>query len=485
MTQDNKTEYSKKARGKKALTQYNEIGKLQPQAIELEEAVLGAIILESSAYYAVNTILKQSSFYKEANGLIWKAITQLMDSKSPVDLLTIMQQLKKNEEFELVGGGYYVSSLTNNVATSANIEAHARIVEEQAIKREMIMIATNTISLCYQEKEDCFEVMEGLKTELSNIEKNVISDKSFDTISKLGNEFLTELENKRSGLTPPLIKSGLDELYGFANSDSIIVAARPGMGKTAFLLKAARQCIKDKNPCGIFSIEMSSMQLLTRLASAECEIDSEKIRDGKLENHEMNAIHYKIKELSEAKLYIDDTASIDIDRLCNKARKMKREHGIKILFIDYLGLITTTHYLGQKTNEVGYISRKIKQLAKELDIPIITLAQLSRKIEERKPEERMPRLSDLRDSGDIEQDADQVIFLFRPQYYKMKTFFLNGQEIDVQGKALIEYAKNRHGSLLTALVRFIGKYTDFRNDYTITKPNEQTSIDSQTTDIFK
>lgn len=449
-----------------------EIGKIQPQAVELEEAVLGAVILERDAYYSVNNILKQDHFYKEQNQLIWKAITTLSNEKTPIDALTISQQLKKTNELEIVGGGYYVMSLTNNIATSANIVTHARIVVQQYIKREIIRLSTLAIANGYEDSTDCFELMESIRKELNILENDVISDKDFDTIEKIGDDFLKELEEKRSGLTPPMITSGLREILGFANSDSILVAARPGMGKTAFLLRCVRENLKNNINQGVFTLEMTSKQLLLRIASAECEIDSENLRDGKLTNEEMNKLHLRINELKKSKLYIDSTASIDIDILCNKARKMKRDYNIQILFIDYLGLITTTKYEGQKTNEVGYVSRKLKQLAKELDIPILPLVQLSRKIEDRKPEDRMPRLSDLRDSGDLEQDADQVIFLFRPQYYGMQSFFIGGNEIDVRGKAFIEYAKNRHGSTLTAMVNFIGKYTDFRSNSEFSENND-------------
>lgn len=454
-------------------------GYLPPSAIDLEEAVLGAVILESESYYNVSGFLKVEHFYKEDYSLIWKAIQDLAKSNSPIDILTVSKQLAKNGDLEAVGGSFAVSALTNRIASSTNIEYYARIIVQKFLTRELIMITTNTTANCYRDDQDVFEILEELKNKIKAIEEGINGDKSFKTIKDIGDDYLNELEAKRSGTKPPLISSGLSDLYGFANSDSIIVGARPGMGKTAFLLKAVREQIKKNKPCGVFSLEMSSMQLLNRLASAECEIDSEKLSLGKLESYEMNNVHAKIKELENAKLYIDDTPALDIDRLCNKARKLKREYNIEILFIDYLGLITTKHYKDQKTNEIGYISRTIKQLARELDIPIVNLAQLSRKIEERKPEDRMPRLSDLRDSGDIEQDADQVIFIFRPQYYKLNTFMLNGQEVDVRGKAFFEYAKNRHGSLSTVIARFIGKFTDFRDDYTIVNEEQNQSSSNQ------
>jgi replicative DNA helicase len=457
------------------------IQNLPPNAIDLEEAVLGGVILESDSYHSISGFLKVEHFYKEDYSLIWKAIQDLGKSKSPIDMLTVSKQLAKNGDLEAVGGAYAVSTLTERIGSSTNVEYYARIIVQKYLSRELIMISSTTTANCYRDEQDVFELLEELKAKIKSIEQGLDGDKAFKTIKDIGTDYLKDLEAKRSGIKPPLISSGLTDLYGFANSDSVIVGARPGMGKTAFLLKAVRQQIKTNKVCAVFSLEMSAMQLLNRLASAECEIDSEKLALGKLEAHEMNKVHAKVKELENSKLYIDDTPALDIDRLCAKARKLKREQNIEILFIDYLGLITTKHYVGQKTNEIGYISRTIKQLARELDIPIVTLAQLSRKIEERIPEKRMPNLSDLRDSGDIEQDADQVIFIFRPQYYKLNTFMLDGQEVDVRGKAFFEYAKNRHGSLSTVLTRFIGKFTDFRDDYKIVK--EEPSQTSLTRDL--
>jgi len=437
--------------------------KLPPNDTETEDAVLGCIILESESIYIVNSILKPEHFYKEANELIYKAILKLLNEKSPIDILTVCKTLQKMDVLDVVGGSYYVSSLTNRIASASNIEYYARILVQKYIAREIIILTSNITVRANREDEDIFELIDEVKNKLNAIEKDLAEDKDFKTIELIGDEFLSDIEQKRQGLQPDGVESGLMDIK-FTNTDSIIVAARPGMGKTAFVLRCLRECIKNKKPAAIFSIEMSAKQLLTRIASAECEIDSERLKNGDLNNSEVNDLYKRINDLKQSKLYIDDTPGIDIERLCTKARKLKRDFNIELLVIDYIGLINTKEYAGQKVNQIGYISRKIKQLAKDLNIPIITLSQLSRKVDDRPIDNRMPELSDLRDSGDIEQDADEVYFLFRPQYYGANTYFINGQEIDVRGKALIKKAKNRHGAIFTNMYKFIGKYTDFRNE---------------------
>jgi replicative DNA helicase len=448
---------------------------------EFENAVLGAILLEEEALETIIDELKPDLFQDERNQHICRAILVLHKERIKIDMMMVSRKVKEMGYFETVGGSFYIASLTDRIASSANIQVHLKVMQQHYLVRQICDICQKTLIKCNEPKVDGFDVIEDIRKKLEKLEDDITSNKQFDTIDNLGDKFINELEQRRSGIFPPSTKSGLlklDETGGFFNTDSIIVGARPGMGKTAFALKVIRNCIiHEQKSCGVFSLEMSSLQLLARLASAECEIDSELIRDGKVTNQMMNEIHAKIKELRKLKLYIDDTAAIDIDRLCNKARKMKRDFGIKLLVIDYLGLITTTEYRGQKTNEVGYISRKIKQLAKELEIPIITLAQLSRKVEERKADDRMPILSDLRDTGDIEQDADQIYFIFRPQYYGLSKYFFNGREVETNGKAFIDCKKNRHGKVMTGLFRFINKYTDFCDD------TDQLTLDVAHTDV--
>lgn len=433
--------------------------------IIIENAVLGAIIYESYAFDLVNGDLKWYCFKEEKNQLIYKAICSLKEQKIAIDYLTISNELKKQGCYEAVGGMIYVTSLTDKIASAANIEYHARIIIQQYLERKIMEICQYGLIKLSDRGFDVFDVFDELKIKLDNSISDVSGNKSFETIDTLAASFLQEINDKKNNIIPPAITYGLIEVdkYGGANnSDLIYVGARPGMGKTAFVVKALRNCVFElKKPAGIFSIEMKATQLLTRIASAECQINGESIRTGAISDYEINQIHKRVSELKKAPLYIDDKTK-DIEMLCSKARKMKREHKIEELVIDYLGLITAKGFR-DKNSEITFISAKLKSLAKELDIPVICLAQLSRNIEERKLEERFPRLSDLRDSGSIEQDADQVIFLFRPDYYGVDRFFLNGQEIYTRGKCFVSYAKNRHGVVETKLVGFRGEFTEFYN----------------------
>lgn len=439
------------------------------ESLEIENGVLGALILESYAVELIEGDLKPSIFANEANRDICIAILELRKEKIAIDVLTVCQKLKDLGKFQVVGGGFYVASLTDRVASCANIQYHVKILQELFLVRETARICQGALVKCNERGSDGFDIVSETIKKLEQTEIDLTSNKEFDTINNIGDKFLFDIEEIRSGIKPPSITTGLHKLNtagGFFNSDLIILAARPAMGKTALALKFVRNCVITLNkPCGVFSLEMSSTQLLTRMASSECQIDSERIRDAKtLENYEVNALHKKINELKSAPLYIDSTGGINIDHLFAKARRMKREFKIELLVIDYLQLITTSEYRGDKTRQVGYISNRLKVLAKELDIPVIALSQLSRSIESRKPEDRMPIMSDLRESGDIEQDADQIMFIFRPEYYGLETLFIGGQEVNIKGKALISYAKNRHGSLLTDLFKFYGPHTDFMDD---------------------
>lgn len=434
--------------------------------LELENAVLGAIILESWAFDIVNGDLKWYCFEEEKNQLIYKAILSLKERKDGVDYLTISKELKKSGNYEAVGGMAYVMTLTDKVASASNIETHARLIIQRHLERKVKEICQYGLIKLSDRGIDVFDVFEELKTKLDNSVSDVSGNKAFDTIETLAQPFIDDINNKKEGVIPPAITYGLIEIdkYGGANnSDLIYIGARPGMGKTAFIIKALRTCVFELNkPAGVFSLEMSSLQLLRRIASVECQINGEDLRTGNVTHQQINAIHKRINELKKAHLYIDDKTT-DIDMLISKAKKMKRDFNIEELIIDYLGFITAKGFTNNKNGEITHISRKLKGLAKDLDIPIICLAQLSRGIEERKIEDRFPRLSDLRDSGSIEQDADQVIFLFRPDYYGVDKFFLNGREMYTKGKCFISYAKNRHGVSETKLVGFRGEFTEFYN----------------------
>lgn len=443
----------------------NESGKLPPQAIELEEAVLGALMIEKDALTAVVDILQPTSFYRESHQRIYNSILLLFGKSEPIDMLTVTTQLRSTGELEFVGGASYLVKLTNKVNSAANIEYHARIITQSAIKRDMIKIAGDILKDAYEDTTDVFNLLD--KTEQTffeiserNIRKNY-ADAS--TIMRATIEELEKKKNNKDGLTG--VASGFTALdritSGWQNTELTIIAARPAMGKTAFVVSAMRNAaVEWKIPVAMFSLEMSATQLMLRLISAEAEIDSNKLRKGKLENHEWVQLHQKIKNLSSAPIYIDDTPALSILEMRAKCRRLKAQFDIGLVIIDYLQLMTADSGGGAKGNreqEIAAISRAMKNLAKEINVPVIALSQLSRAVETRGGDKR-PQLSDLRESGSIEQDADMVMFLYRPEYYKI-TQDEQGNSTEGVGEVII--AKNRSGDVDTVKLKFIGKYTKF------------------------
>lgn len=469
MNQDNQNKTRKRIITNTSGVPVNEIGKLQPQAIELEEAVLGAMLLEKEALSTVIDILSPESFYKEQNGKVFAAIVNLFNRSEPVDILTVTQELKKTGELEFVGGSYYVSALTNRIASSANIEFHARIVAQKYLQRELIRIGTETIKTAYEESTDVFELLDNTTKNIFEIlDSNV--RKQHDKMSTLIARAIEEIEsaaNQTDGLLGvPSGFTALDRITGgWQKSDLLILAARPGMGKTAFVVTMAKNAAVDFNkPVAIFSLEMSSIQLVKRLISSETELAQDKILKGNLENHEFVQLNERIKKLATAPLFIDDTPALSIFELRAKARRLKENQKVELIIIDYLQLMSGgPDGKGNREQEISQISRGLKSLSKELEIPIIALSQLSRQVENRPGGSKRPQLSDLRESGAIEQDADMVMFIYRPEYY--------GLEVDennepTRGRAEIIIAKNRHGALETVKLRFIGQYAKFADlDY--------------------
>ncbi len=446
-----------------------EMGKLPPQAVELEEAVLGAMLLEREALSTVIDILSKEAFYKEQNGRVFAAMVALFNRSEPVDILTVTQELKRTGELELVGGAYYVSALTNRIASAANIEFHARIVAQKYLQRELIRLSTETIKVAYEDSTDVFELLdETTKNIFEILDSNV--RKQHDKMSTLIAKALVEIEvasNQKEGLLGvPSGFTSLDRITGgWQKSDLLILAARPGMGKTAFVVSMAKNAAVEFNkPVAIFSLEMSSLQLVKRLISSETEIAQDKILKGNLDNHEFVQLNERIKKLSVAPLYIDDTPALSVFELRAKARRLKENQKVELIIIDYLQLMSGgADAKGNREQEISHISRNLKSLSKELEIPIIALSQLSRQVENRPGGSKRPQLSDLRESGAIEQDADMVMFIYRPEYY--------GLEVDennepTRGKAELIIAKNRHGALDTVKLRFIGQYAKFADlDY--------------------
>jgi replicative DNA helicase len=446
-------------------------GKVPPQAKDLEEAVLGAIMLEKGAFDSVVEILKPECFYVESHQRIYKAMQSLAQKSQPIDILTVVEELRMREDLEMVGGPYYVTRLTNVVVSTANIEAHSRIILQKFIQRELIRISGEIIGDAYEDSTDVFDLLDDAETKLFEITNNHLR-KNFDTIDSVLVKTIQRIQDLRSKdedtTGVPTGYKSLDRVtYGWQNTDLIILAARPAVGKTAFALNLARNAALHPNkptPVAIFSLEMSAGQLVQRILSAESEIWLEKIARGKLEEHEMKQLYARgIQRLSQAPIYIDDTPALNIFELRAKCRRLKNKHNIGLIIIDYLQLMSGTgeNRNSNREQEISNISRNLKGLAKELNIPILALSQLSREVEKRKEGNKMPQLSDLRESGAIEQDSDMVMFLYRPEYYDITT---NEMGENNRGETHIRIAKHRNGSLETIKLRALLHIQKFIED---------------------
>lgn len=438
-------------------------GRVPPQAVDLEEAVLGAIMLEKDALSAVIDILKPEVFYKEAHRVIFKAIISLFNKSEPVDILTVTNQLKSSGDLELIGGAYHITQLTSRVASSANVEYHSRIILQKHIQRELIRISSDIIKDAFEDTTDVFDLLDRAEQNLFAVSETNIR-RGQEEITQLMREAIKEIEIAKDSDTKMRgVPSGFTELdrvtNGFQKSDLIILASRPGMGKTAFALTLARNMAVGFNtPIAFFSLEMSSIQLVTRLISAETQLKSDKLRKGDLQDFEWQQLNTKIRNLEDAKIFIDDTPALSIFELRAKCRRMKAQNDIQMIFVDYLQLMVgQQEHKGNREQEISQISRSLKSLAKELDVPIMALSQLSRAVETRAGDKR-PILSDLRDSGAIEQDADLVIFIYRPEYYQLNE---DDKGNPTAGLANINIAKHRNGALANIELRFIADFAKF------------------------
>ena len=450
----------------------NEIGKLPPQALELEESVLGALMIEKEAYGMVADLLRPESFYADKHRYIYEAIRALSNNDNPVDLLSVAQQLKTMGLLEEAGGIVYLSELTRRVASAAHLRYHAQIVAQKATARDLIAVACQIEEKGYDETQDVDELMQEAEASIFEISQRsqkrdvthiypVITE-AFERMQKASKN-----EGNISG-----IPSGFTELdkitSGWQKSDLVIIAARPAMGKTAFVLSMAKNMAVDFNiPVAIFSLEMSNVQLVNRLIMNVCEVEGSKIRNGRLSKAEWEKLENNISVLQNAPIYVDDTPGLSVFELRSKARKLVKDKKIQIIIIDYLQLMNAngTNF-GSREQEVSIISRTLKGLAKELDIPVIALSQLSRAVEKRDSSNsnvdgKKPLLSDLRESGAIEQDADMVCFIHRPESYKL---YDDGNGKDLRGLGQIIVAKHRNGATDEIWLRFIGKYTRFQNE---------------------
>ena len=445
----------------------NSYGHLQPQALDMEQAVLGALMIDKDAFSIVSEILRPETFYEPRNQKIYQAIQTLNMSERPVDIMTVTEQLKKDGTLEDVGGPAYIMDLSSHVASSAHIEYHSRVLAQKFMARQLISFASVIETKAFDETQDVDELMqeaEGSLFELS--QKNMRQDYTqIDPVVKNAVDILQRAAANTDGLTG--ISTGYtdldDKTSGWQNSDLVIIAGRPAMGKTAFALSLAKNiAIDNRIPVAFFSLEMSNVQLVNRLISNVCEISGKKILNGQLDQEEWKRLDSRLRRLQGAPLYVDDTPGMSIFELRTKARRLVREKGVRIIMIDYLELMNANGArFGSRQEEVSTISRSLKGLAKELDIPILALSQLNRGVEGREGNEgKRPMLSDLRESGAIEQDADMVCFVHRPEYYRI---FQDEHGNDLHGMAQIIIAKHRKGATGDVLLNFRGEFTRFQN----------------------
>tara|TARA_B100000242_G_scaffold273060_1_gene226420 strand:- start:7167 stop:8684 length:1518 start_codon:yes stop_codon:yes gene_type:complete len=465
--------------GEKASVFSLQKGKLPPQAVDLEEVVLGAMMIDKKGVDEVIDILQPEAFYKESHQLIFSSIISLFEKQEPIDIKTVSFQLKKDGNLNIVGGDYYLIELSQKVSSSAHIEFHSRIILQKFIQRKLISISNDIIEDSYDETSDVFDLLDKAESKIYDIsQRNLKKDtQSAEDLVLAAKKKIEEI-SKKEGLSG--IASGFGEIdrltSGWQPSDLIIVAARPGMGKTAFTLSMARNITVENNiPVAFFSLEMSAIQLITRLISSETGLNSEKLRTGKLEKFEWELLNVKVTNLENAPLYIDDTPSLSIFELRAKARRLSSQFGIKLIVVDYLQLMTlgSSQKTGNREQEISTISRNLKALAKELDIPIIALSQLSRAVELRGGTKR-PILSDLRESGAIEQDADIVSFLYRPEYYKIDEWD-DEERSPALGQAEFIVAKHRNGGLSSIKLKFINSLGKFENLSSFENPFEYES----------
>ncbi len=444
-----------------------ELGHIPPKAVEFEEAVLGALMIEKDAFSLISEILKPQSFYEIKHQKIFQAIQNLAIEQKPVDIITVTEELRKNGDLEFVGGPYYVTQLSGKVVSSAHIEYHARIIAQKHLARELISYTSRIQTKAFDETNDVDDLMQAAEAELFSIsQQNMKKDYTqLNPVIDKALELLKKAAARTDGLTG--LESGFTQLdkitSGWQNSDLIIIAARPGMGKTAFILSMAKNiAVDNQQPVAIFSLEMNDIQLANRLISNVCEIPNEKIKSGQLAPYEWRQLDIKTKELFDAPLYLDDSNMLSIFELRTKARRLVREHQVKLIIIDYLQLMSSGVKTGSRQEDIATISRSLKSLAKELDIPIIALSQVNRNLESREGiDGKRPQLSDLRESGAIEQDADIVCFIHRPEYFKI---YENEDHKDLRGMAEFIIAKHRNGATGLIHLRFNAEHAKFTNE---------------------
>lgn len=445
-------------------------GKMPPNAIDFEKLVIGTFLIDKKGLDYSIDLLTPDVFYDPRHQEIFRAIVKLFEENHPVDLMTVIQELKKTEKLGFAGGDHYIIDLTMGVSSSAHIEYHVRVILEKFILRSLINVSANVIDSSYKESTDVFELLDKAEQSFFEITNGTIK-KGFDTANTLVKQAIETIKSLKDKEGISGIPSGFKDIDketgGWQNSDLIIIAARPAMGKTAFLLSMARNIAVDhKIPLALFSLEMASVQLITRMIASETGISSEKLRKGQMSDEEWQRLFSNVSELENAPLFIDETPSLSVFDFRAKCRRLVMQHGVKIIMVDYLQLMTANSGkggAGNREQEIAMISRSLKAIAKELNVPVIALSQLSRSVETR-PGKR-PMLSDLRESGAIEQDADIVSFIFRPEYYKIATWDNDedGNESPTTNQAELIIAKHRNGATANVRMSFyknIAKFAD-------------------------
>lgn len=441
-------------------------GKVPPQAKELEEVILGGLMLDVNSVFVGMSRLFPEMFYVDAHQRIFTAIQNLYDQNKKIDILTVVEQLKKNEELDLVGGAYYVTKLTNSVVSGANIENHISIVAEKFLKREAIRLSGEVLGDAYEDSTDAFDLINTADAGFQQIQEQVLKGMAKD-ISSYGMKVLEQhAQVKETGVLG--ISTGIKALdnviCGLVAPDLLIIAARPGQGKTALMLSVTyNTSVLGKVPCAWFSLEMDGVQLVRRLSSIDTGINHERIRKGETSKEEDVMLGESISKISEAKIFIEDKAAINVRDIRTRANLLKKRHKIQYIVVDYLQLMKGLDTKNKsRENIVSEISRSLKEIAKELEIPVIALSQLSREVEKRP--DKMPQLADLRESGGIEQDADEVIFLMRPEYYRMQdNVTIGDSEYSVNDLCIASIAKNRHGATKNTALNFKGSCMHFRD----------------------
>lgn len=442
-------------------------GHMQPQATDIERVVLGALMIDKDAFSIVSEIIKPETFYEPHNQKIYRAIQTLSMNENPVDIMTVIEELRHEGTLEDVGGPTYIVDLSSHVASSANIEYHSRILAHKYMARQLISFAGNIETKAFDETTDVDELMQEAESSLFELsQKNMRQDYTqVEPVVDQAIKILQKAAANKGELTGiPTGYNKLDDMTaGWQASDLVIIAGRPAMGKTSFALSLAKNIAVDyQRPIAFFSLEMNNVQLVNRLISNVCEIEGKKILNGQLDDDEWKRLDMNVGKLQAAPIYIDDTPGMSIFELRTKARRLVREKKVEIIMIDYLQLMNANGArFGSRQEEVSTISRSLKGLAKELDIPILALSQLNRTVEGREGlEGKRPQLSDLRESGAIEQDADMVLFVHRPEYYRI---FEDEKGNDLHGKAQIIIAKHRKGGTGDVLLDFRGEFTRFQN----------------------